>query len=181
MTTGRINQVTTFQFTKYSVASHLSWQEFVSLIQNLLNLPVFTTKRSKNHLVPRSHIIQDAMLLVVRHDKNHALLRELPAISKNARSRRILKCPIRNKTGPKQAVHIFPLPHCEHMITCSTLKNNHWAQDSPFQISITCYFTASLIQHRASQPTPSQNTKAYSDQKRYFNLCRLHAVVSHAT
>jgi len=67
------------------------------------------------------------MLLVVCYNKNHALLRELPEISKNARSRRIPKCPIRNKTGHQQVVHIFPLPHCEHIIIRSTW-NNYWAQ-----------------------------------------------------
>jgi hypothetical protein len=110
MTTGRINQVTTFQIHQIlGSESHLSWQEFVSLIQNFLNL---SQEIEKPPCSPTSHH-SDAVLLVVRHDKNHALLRELPAISENARSRRILKCPIRNKTGHQQVVHIFPLPHCE--------------------------------------------------------------------
>src|ERR1700674_1989834 len=68
MTTGRINQVTTFQFTRYSAAQPSATfprQEFISLIQNVLNLPV--KKPGDRHNPPCSPIshCSDAMLLVV--------------------------------------------------------------------------------------------------------------------
>jgi hypothetical protein len=128
------------------------------------------TKRLKNHLVPRSHIIQMQCFLSFVTTKNHALLRELPAISQNAGSWRILKCPNHNKTGHQQVVHMFPPAPLRAHNNRST-SNDQLGSESPFRISISCYFTASLIRHRASQPIPIQNAKAYSNQKWYFNLC----------
>ena len=98
MTTGRINQVTTFPDlliskwapnTRQAQKDHLSWWEFVSdlNISNpswesfALGYVDFSTT-DWNHLVPRSHIIQVHCFLFCVTNKNYDLLRELPATSK---------------------------------------------------------------------------------------------------
>jgi len=130
MTTGRINQVTTFpkllhraaMCTEYLAGpkGHLSpvgvhlwferfWPQQVQELFATWLLGVYWLQ-DQNRLVPRSHIILDSLLLVC-YNKNCDLLRELPATSKTNMFTRpwwIPKCANCNKLSHRQEVHI---PH----------------------------------------------------------------------
>jgi hypothetical protein len=111
MTTGRINQVTTFpacrvikhlQWAPYTrcwpmKANNLSRWEFISDSNNKISILVknncsqinatnVSLTADQNRLVPRSHILQTHCSLSVLQNKNHGLLRELPATSEQNKS-----------------------------------------------------------------------------------------------
>ena len=117
MTTGRINQVTTFQFTNYSAAQSSATfirQEFIFSDSKIFSQsPVINNQEinKKSTLFPgltssRSNASCHRVTTRIMLFSENCLQ---SAKQMNARSRRILNCSNHNKTGHQQVVHIFPL------------------------------------------------------------------------
>jgi hypothetical protein len=171
MTTGRINQVTTFQFTQYSAAQSSATffrQEFISLIQSFpqISWSVQQPRRSmKTTLFP-------VLTLFRCNISCHSLQQKSCPSQRTACNQRktldhggFSTFLIATRLAISKQPTFFLQSHLRAYSSCSTSNRQPIGSQSPFRFSIHCYFTALLIRYKTSQPIPFQNAKAYSNQK----------------
>jgi hypothetical protein len=118
MTTGRINQVTTFQFTKYSAASHLSWQEFISLI-----LKISSISRSRRPRDWETTLFPDLTSFQMQCFLSFVTTKIMPFSENYLQSAKTLdhggfsSVLIATRLAISKWSTFFPLLHCEHITT----------------------------------------------------------------
>jgi hypothetical protein len=147
---------------------HLSWQEFISLIQKSSS---FSWSRKHDQEIEKTALFPDLTWFRCIASCHFSATKITPfrenylqSARKNARSRWILKCPNCNKTSYQQVVHIVPLLRCKHVIT-ARLGNNHWApkKSIPNQHILWLDSIIDSVQNKPANPLIQRHTQIRND------------------
>ena len=154
MTTGRINQVTTFLWPPIGGEEFILWFKYVN--PSLRDWSCSTTNRHSTLSPGLTSFRHTASCLWTRI---MVLQENYPSISFITGLWWILKCTSCNKLGYQQTVHIPSLfASTEYVCSDSISTTEKLGSKSPIpnQPILLTYRNALLIRHRTSQPTPFQ-------------------------